>query len=54
MLILVVGLLAMVALPLLVLAFPLFVWLIIPAAFLAVLAAVGAWRSQRALRPMHA
>jgi hypothetical protein len=54
MLILVVGLLAIVALPLLVLAFPLFVWLVIPAAALAVLAIVGALRSQRPLPPLHA
>jgi hypothetical protein len=54
MLILVVGLLALVALPLLVLAFPLFVWTLIPAAGLAVLALVGAFKRRHPMGALPA
>jgi hypothetical protein len=53
MLILVVGLLGLLALPLLVLAGPLFVWLLIPALGLALLAIVNAFRRHRPMIPSH-
>jgi hypothetical protein len=53
MLILVVGLLGLLAVPLIVLAGPLFVWLLIPAAALAVLAVVNSFRRHRPMIPSH-